>query len=67
LTSCLNDGGLAFFPLSDRDVTPVFDHFHIIRLFNEKLTELRRDLCQEAGDVLQKEVLKGNRGVEIVS
>jgi transposase len=41
--------------------TLVFDHFHVIKLFNEKLTELRRDLYREATDLLQKEVLKGIR------
>jgi transposase len=39
----------------------VFDHFHVIKLFNEKLTQLRRDLYREAIDMLQKEVLKGVR------
>jgi transposase len=39
----------------------VFDHFHVIKLFNEKLTQLRRDLYREAVDMLQKEVLKGVR------
>ena len=28
--------------------TRVFDHFHIIKLFNEKLTKLRHDLQREA-------------------
>jgi transposase len=39
----------------------VFDHFHVIKLFNEKLTELRRELYRELTDLLQKEVLKGVR------
>jgi transposase len=39
----------------------VFDHFHVVQLFNEKLTELRRALYREATDVLHKEVLKGTR------
>ena len=39
----------------------VFDHFHLIKLFNEKLTQLRRDLYREAVDLLHKEVLKGTR------
>jgi transposase len=39
----------------------VFDHFHVIKLFNEKLTQLRRDLHREATDTLQKKVLKGTR------
>lgn len=30
------------------EATLVFDHFHIIKLFNEKLTRLRRDLQREA-------------------
>jgi transposase len=39
----------------------VFDHFHVIKLFNEKLSNLRRALYNEAIDVLHKEVLKGTR------
>ena len=39
----------------------VFDHFHVIKLFNENLTRLRRDLYREAVEMLQKEVLKGVR------
>jgi transposase len=38
----------------------VFDHFHIIKMFNDKLSELRRDLQREAEDS-DKEVLKGTR------
>jgi transposase len=39
----------------------VFDHFHVVKLFNEKLSDLRRALYREATDVLHKEVLKGTR------
>jgi len=39
----------------------VFDHFHIIKLFNEKLSDLRRDLHREATEKLHKDVLKGTR------
>jgi len=39
----------------------VFDHFHVIKLFNEKLSDLRRDLYREATDQLHKDVLKGTR------
>ena len=39
----------------------VFDHFHISKLFNDKLTELRRELHREATDALRKRVLKGAR------
>ena len=39
----------------------VFDHFHVIKLFNDKLSDLRRTLYREATDVMQKAVLKGTR------
>src|SRR3954462_11802573 len=38
----------------------VFDHFHVVKLFNEKLSDLRRALYREA-TVMQKKVLKGTR------
>lgn len=41
--------------------TLVFDHFHVVKLFNEKLSDLRRDLYREAKDQLHKNVLKGTR------
>ena len=39
----------------------VFDRFHVVKLFNEKLSDLRRALHREATDVLHKKVLKGTR------
>ena len=39
----------------------VFDHFHIIKMFNDKLSDLRRDLHSEAKDETQQQVLKGTR------
>lgn len=39
----------------------VFDRFHLMKLFNQKLSDLRRDLYREATDHLQKKVLKGTR------
>ena len=39
----------------------VFDRFHVVKLLNEKLTQLRRELHREATDMLKKEVLKGTR------
>jgi transposase len=39
----------------------VFDHFHVIKLFNDKLSDLRRALYREATDVMHKDVLKGTR------
>jgi transposase len=38
----------------------VFDHFHIIKLANEKIDELRRDLQREA-DILKRNAIKGSR------
>lgn len=38
----------------------VFDHFHIIKMFNDKLSQLRRDLQREAEET-KKQVLKGTR------
>ena len=39
----------------------VFDHFHLIKLMNEKLSDLRREMYREAVDKLHKDVLKGTR------
>jgi len=39
----------------------VFDRFHVVKLFNEKLSDLRRALYREATDVQHKAVLKGTR------
>jgi hypothetical protein len=38
--------------------TIVFDHFHATKLFNDKLSDLRRDLFRETKENLHKEVLK---------
>lgn len=43
------------------DAAVVFDRFHIVKLFNDKLSDLRRDLYREASDKLKKAVLKGTR------
>jgi transposase len=39
----------------------VFDRFHVVKLFNEELSNLRRELHREATDLLKKKVLKGTR------
>ncbi len=41
-------------------VDVVFDHFHIIKLANEKIDELRRALVREA-DILERRFIKGTR------
>ena len=43
------------------DAVHVFDHFHVIKLFNEKLSDFRRELYREATERMDKEVLKGTR------
>ena len=40
--------------------TLVFDHFHVVKLMNDKLADLRRDLQRQA-DSEEKAVLKGTR------
>ena len=43
------------------DAVLVFDRFHVMKLFNEKLSDLRRDLYRTTKDGLEKDVLKGTR------
>jgi transposase len=38
----------------------VFDRFHVVKLLNEKLSDLRRSLYHQANDA-RKKVLKGSR------
>jgi transposase len=39
----------------------VFDHFHVIKLYNEQLSDLRRKLYQEISEQGQKQLIKGTR------
>jgi transposase len=39
----------------------VFDRFHVLKLYNDKLSQFRRDLHRQLTDSLQKDVLKGVR------
>lgn len=43
------------------DAVLVNDRFHVIKLYNEMLTELRRQLHREATTQLERDVLKGTR------
>ena len=45
----------------------VIDHFHVIKLYNEKLTKLRRDLHQDTENVEEKKILKGTRWLLLMS
>jgi transposase len=39
----------------------VFDRFHVVKLFNDKLSDFRRALYREATEFMHKKVLKGTR------
>lgn len=39
----------------------VFDHFHVVKLFNEKLSDFRRQLFNNTRDSLKRRVIKGTR------
>ena len=39
----------------------VFDHFHVVKLFNDRLADFRRGLQREAEGPLGKKLLKGTR------
>jgi transposase len=39
----------------------VFDHFHVIKLFHDKLSNLRRELYHEASSKEERQILKGTR------
>jgi transposase len=58
------DMSLAYI-LAVRDHLPravhVFDHFHVIKLFNEKLSDFRRELYREVTERMHKDILKGIR------
>jgi len=44
-----------------KEATIVFDHFHVIKLFNEKLSDFRRALYYHALTKEEKHVIKGTR------
>ena len=39
----------------------VFDHFHVVKLMNEKLDEIRRAQYNMEKDIIKRKVLKGTR------
>jgi transposase len=45
------------------NAVPGLDHFPIIKLYNEGLSDLRRKLYHEATHVMDQKVLKGTRGL----
>lgn len=43
------------------EATLVFDHFHVVKLMNEKLDDIRRKAYNIEKDVNKRKVLKGTR------
>ncbi len=44
-----------------KEASIVFDHFHVIKLFNEKVSDFRRQLHNNTQDKLQRSMIKGTR------
>jgi transposase len=57
----------AAFTKAVRDNLPkaklVYDHFHVVKLYNEKLSDLRRELYRTTKDADEKKALKGTRWI----
>ena len=45
----------------------VFDRFHVVKLMNEKLSDLRREMYHELTDKLHRKVLKGTRWLLVMN
>ena len=45
----------------------VFDHFHVVKLMNEKLSDLRREMYRELTDIQHRKVLKGTRWLLVMN
>lgn len=43
------------------ETTLVFDHFHVVRLMNDALDEIRRGIYREEKDLNKRKVIKGTR------
>jgi transposase len=43
------------------DAVHVFDHFHVVKLFNDKLSAFRRELYHQAASDAERKILKGTR------
>lgn len=49
------------------DATLVFDHFHMVKLMNEKLDDIRRKVYSMEKDVNKRKVIKGTRYLLLAS
>jgi transposase len=43
------------------DLTSVFDHFYLVKLMNDTLYEIRRNVYREEKDLNKRKVVKGTR------
>lgn len=43
------------------DAVHIFDHFHVVKLMNEKLDEIRREIVRNEKDEQRKKLIKGTR------
>ena len=43
------------------EATLVFDHFHVVKLMNDAIDQIRRDIYREETDLNKRKVLKGTR------
>ena len=43
------------------DAIYVFDHFHVIKLMNDTLDKIRRELVSREGDPAKRRLIKGSR------
>lgn len=43
-----------------KEAVIVFDHFHVVKLFNEKLPDFRRQLFNNTTNILKPRVIKGD-------
>lgn len=45
------------------DAAIVFDRFHVVKLMNEKITQIRRQLYREITSPMEKKAIKGTRWI----
>lgn len=48
---------------NQKGVPLIFDRFHVVKLMNDKLANIRRELHRELKDTTDKDVLKGSRWI----
>ena len=59
----MNAGYISAVMESLPDAAIVFDRFHVVKLMNEKITQIRRQLFRELTSPLEKKAIKGTRWI----